>query len=46
MVSGGWNDKLEAAVTTAMIVLMMRSRFTDGGMTASVDLNALNFAAA
>jgi hypothetical protein len=36
MISGGWNDKLEAALTTAMIVLMMRSTFSDGDMMAAV----------
>jgi hypothetical protein len=36
MISGGWNDKLEAAIKAAMIVLMMRSTISDGDMMASV----------
>ena len=36
MISGGWNDKLEAALKRAMIVLMMRSTFSDGDMMATV----------
>jgi hypothetical protein len=46
MLRGNRNDKLEAALETAMIVLMMRSRFPDGGIAASVSLSALNFGAA
>jgi hypothetical protein len=46
MLSGRSNDKLEAALETAMIVLMMRSRFPDGAITASVSLSALNFGVA
>jgi len=32
MLSGGLDDRLEAALEMAMIVLKMRSRFPDGGM--------------
>jgi hypothetical protein len=35
VLSAGPHDRLEAALETAMIVLMMRSRFADGGMVAS-----------
>jgi hypothetical protein len=43
MLRGNRDDRLEATLETAMIVLMMRSRFPDGGVTASVSLSALNF---
>jgi hypothetical protein len=47
MLSDGLNDRLEAALETAMIVLMMRSRFSDGGMAAPVvNTRALNFVGA
>jgi hypothetical protein len=46
MLRGNRDDKLEAALETAMIVLMVRSRFPDGGKTASVSLIALNFGVA
>jgi hypothetical protein len=43
MLRGNRDDRLEAALETAMIVLMVRSRFPDGGITASVNSSALNF---
>jgi hypothetical protein len=35
MPSGGVDDRLEAALEMAMIVLKMRSRFPDGGSSPS-----------
>jgi hypothetical protein len=44
MLSGRWNDRLDAALEMAMIVLKMRSRFPDGGMPPSpVSESTLNF---
>jgi hypothetical protein len=46
MVSGRRDDRLEAALETAMIVLKMRSRFSDGGISPSATGSALNFGVA
>jgi hypothetical protein len=43
MGSGSRDDRLEAALETAMIVLMMCFRFSDGGISPSVIESALNF---
>jgi hypothetical protein len=43
MLRGNRDDRLEAALETAMIVLKMRSRFPDGRMAPSVSESALNF---
>jgi hypothetical protein len=43
MLRGNRDDRLEAALETAMIVLRMRSRFPDGGIAPSVSESALNF---
>jgi hypothetical protein len=43
MLSGGGDDRLEAALETAMIVLKMRSRFPDRGMPSPVSESTLNF---
>jgi hypothetical protein len=46
LLSGGWNDRLEAVLETAMIVLRMRSRFSDGVMAPLVSKRTLKFALA
>jgi hypothetical protein len=43
MVSGGFDDRLDAALEMAMIVLRMRSRFPDGGMAPPVSKRTLKF---
>jgi hypothetical protein len=43
MLRGKADDRLEAVLETAMIVLMMRSRFPDGGITSPVSKRTLKF---
>jgi hypothetical protein len=45
MLRGNRNDRLEAALETAMIVLKMRSRFPDGDTSPPVSESTLNFGA-
>jgi hypothetical protein len=46
LLSGNRDDRLEAALETAMIVLRMCLRFPDGGIPALVSESALNFVVA
>jgi hypothetical protein len=43
MVRSNRDDRLEASLEMAMIVLKMRSRFPDGGIWSSVSEPTLNF---
>jgi hypothetical protein len=43
MLSGSLDDRLEAALEMAMIVLKMRSRFSDGDMQPPVRERTLKF---
>ena len=43
MLSGTFDDRLEAALEMAMIVLKMRSRFPDGGMVSPLSKLTLKF---
>jgi hypothetical protein len=46
VLSGSRDDRLEAALETAMIILMVRFRFSDRGIAPSVSESALNFVVA